>query len=90
MASIAARAGDVQALKACIAAAASDTSIQLTAAAGAGTPTSLFGTPSICLLTPEGLPLTEPNAVALYLSGDYGLLDMLRRVYIHIDFMQQQ
>lgn len=70
MASLAARAGDVQALKACIAAAASGTTIGIAdAATGADAPASLFGTPSICLSTPDGLKLTEPNAAALYLSG---------------------
>lgn len=58
-----ARGGDVQALKACIAAAFSGTPVALKEAGGAATP------PSICLSTPEGLKLTEPNAVALYLGG---------------------
>jgi hypothetical protein len=66
-----ARAGDVQALKSCIAAATSSTEMTVTTVAGADTPTSLFGTPSICLSTPEGLKLTEPNAAALYASGWY-------------------
>lgn len=64
-----ARAGDVQALKSCIAAAASSLELAVATVAGADTPTSLFGTPSICLSTPEGLKLTEPNAAALYASG---------------------
>jgi hypothetical protein len=64
-----ARAGDVQALKACIAAAAAGSAVDLKAVAAGQQPVSLFGTPSICLSTTEGLQLTEPNAAALYLSG---------------------
>lgn len=64
-----AQAGDVQALKACIAAAAGGNAIELDAAPTGQQPASLFGTPSICLTTQSGLQLTEPNAAALYLSG---------------------
>ena len=61
------RAGDAQALKACIAAAISGTAVELVPTSPA--PASLLGN-AICLLTPEGLQLTEPNAAALYLGGE--------------------
>jgi len=64
-----ARPADVQALKACIAASTAGTTVELDISSGTAAPASLFGTPAICLSTPEGVQLTEPNAAALYAGG---------------------
>lgn len=64
-----AQPGDAQALKACIAASYANTSVSVQAAAAA--PTNIFGTPSICLSTPDGVTLSEPNAAARYILGRY-------------------
>jgi hypothetical protein len=69
MAKLSSLAGDVQALKACIAAAASGSSIELSAASQQprGVPFSF----SICLVSTDGgVSLTEPNAAAMYLAGN--------------------
>lgn len=69
MASLSSLPGDVQALKACIAAAASGSIIELSVARQQ--PQGLPFSSSICLVSkPEGLSLTEPNAAAMYLAGD--------------------
>lgn len=62
-----AKAGDTQALKAIISAKASDSSVNLAIVAEA--PANIFRSPSIRLVLSDQTTLTEPNAVATYLSG---------------------
>lgn len=61
------RAGDSQALKACIGAAASKA--QLTVVASADAPCAPLGTPSIRLQLSPGCCIHEANAAASYLAG---------------------
>lgn len=69
MATLVVRPGDAQALKTSIAAAFANASIDIKAATAGQEPINLFGTPSLCLNTPEGVSLSEPNAAALYVLG---------------------
>ncbi|WIA39334.1 hypothetical protein OEZ86_005446 [Tetradesmus obliquus] len=69
MATLVVRPGDAQALKTSIAAAFANVSIETKVVADGQEPTNLFGTPSLCLSTPDGVSLLEPNAAALYVLG---------------------
>jgi hypothetical protein len=69
MATLVVRPGDAQALKASIAAAFANVSIDVKPVADGQGPTNVFGTPSLCLNTPDGISLSESNAAALYLLG---------------------
>ena len=62
---LSARAGDVQALKGCIAALAAGSQLAFAVA----DPKNAFGTPSVSLSLPEGATVNEPNAVASFLAG---------------------
>ncbi|GBF87385.1 methionine-tRNA ligase-like protein [Raphidocelis subcapitata] len=64
MATLSARPGDAQALKAFIAAQVSGAALSF----APGDPKNLFGTPSVSLSLPDGGSLSEPNAVASYLA----------------------
>lgn len=66
---LAAKPGDVQALKACIAAAASGTAIELVSSSTAAAAASAGASPSVICSDGDGLQLTEPNAAALYIGG---------------------
>jgi hypothetical protein len=77
MATLVARPGDAQALKTSIAAAFANLSIDIKQVADGQGPTNLFGTPSLCLSTPDGVSLSEPNAAALYVLGGYLVLLIL-------------
>lgn len=61
-----ARAGDVQALKACIAAQLAGLQLSVKPS----DPKNPFGTPSVTLSLGEGTVVAEPNAVAAYLAGE--------------------
>jgi hypothetical protein len=77
-------AGDSQGLKACIAAAAAGTALEIVVAGGAaggGASSSSSSSrsaaaggatsPGSVVLWSDGLQLSEPNAAALYLSGEW-------------------
>jgi hypothetical protein len=69
MATLLVRPGDAQALKASITAAFANVSIDFKQTADGQAPTNVLGTPSLCLNTPDGVSLTEPNAAAVYVLG---------------------
>jgi hypothetical protein len=69
MATLLVRPGDAQALKASISAAFANLSIVIKQSTDGQAPANVLGTPSVCLNTPDGVSLTEPNAAALYVLG---------------------
>jgi hypothetical protein len=68
-ATLVARGGDAQALKALIAAEISGADVELKALGQQETRQAVFGPAAVSLTTAGGATLTEPNAIAAYLGA---------------------